>query len=64
MQVRNEISTDVAQLRQEHESINMDLYSLKETQANYTRMFEKHGETVEVLMLYQFSFVGRGIGHL
>jgi len=46
-QVRNEISTDVAQLRQEHESINMDLYSLKETQANYTRMFEKHGETVE-----------------
>lgn len=43
-QVRTEVTTDLNRLKQEHESINMDLYSLKELTTTHSRLQEQHGD--------------------
>jgi len=42
--VRGEITSDVNRIKQEHESINMDLYSLKELNSAHARLQEQQGD--------------------
>jgi signal transducer and activator of transcription 5B len=46
-QIRTEISTEVNRIKQEHESINMDVYTLRDMNTSYTRMVNENGESNE-----------------